>query len=677
MDFEKTASWIGVVIVTLTVLLFSPSVSPAYELPKTIVLLTGIIALILLILWRAYSEKSITLLGNKLTKPLLVLFVLVLVSMLLSGDSAMSWYGYNGRMFNSFVYWASWGLGFFIFLQWFSQDESLDYLMSALSISITIGSFIALLGHYGLWEQIIGMPVFYQVKSFNLYGSPYLVPLMAILNLLLSSYLYIEKKELIKKAGLVGIIVSLITIGVTINLPWNHSDWRFLFMIAVTLFLWGALWKGKKKSQRVFNLIIGSLVVIIVAISFPGIRNALQIGENSYLVAEVNVPALQEWQMVVDSYIASAKSSLVGSGPDTYFSTFTKHRPLELNQDGALWSLRPTRGGSQVLEMFANWGVLGVLAFVLVIYVLIKQYAHKKQTSRLTLQNRFYFSLLLLVLLMGAMFPLDSSLALLLLLLIVKVSSDVTDKQDKWSFSFRRKESLLWGSTILGSFAGVYVLVGLVTWYSGEAHLVKSLESYSQGDVTSALQDISVAVDRGGERDYYLRHMSQLSLDKLLSATYSDEADPYVQSVFLNQTIDGLDKATTKGERNVINWETAGNLYTRLYIATDGQYYGDAKSALLRVQELDPFNPSGYNALAILYALQGEYELAESLVERSLSLQPAFIENYMIQAQVKELQGDLTEAIASLENALLLAEDGQLIIDQIEAEIDRLEKSSN
>ncbi|MBI2594200.1 hypothetical protein HYW39_00720, partial [Candidatus Curtissbacteria bacterium] len=63
---------------------------------------------------------------------------------------------------------------------------------------------------------------------------------------------------------------------------------------------------------------------------------------------------------------------LMGSGLGTYFTDFTRFKPVTINADQALWNLSFLRSSSFVLELIATTGLLGIISFLFLIYRILR-----------------------------------------------------------------------------------------------------------------------------------------------------------------------------------------------------------------------------------------------------------------------------------------------------------------
>ncbi len=116
--------------------------------------------------------------------------------------------------------------------------------------------------------------------------------------------------------------------------------------------------------------------------------------------------------------------------------------------------------------------------------------------------------------------------------------------------------------------------------------------------------------------------------------TEAEEIDKLIKDQRLDAALARADEVLAKNPRN------AQVRFQRALILTDMKRTSDAISALEALSQDYPELPEPYNNLAVLHAAAGRYELARSLLQRSLDVQPNYVTAY-------ENLGDLYVSMAS------------------------------
>jgi tetratricopeptide (TPR) repeat protein len=116
--------------------------------------------------------------------------------------------------------------------------------------------------------------------------------------------------------------------------------------------------------------------------------------------------------------------------------------------------------------------------------------------------------------------------------------------------------------------------------------------------------------------------------------TEAEEIDKLIKEGRLDAALARADEALAKNPRN------AQVRFQRALIFTDQKRTADAIAALESLSQDYPELPEPYNNLAVLHAAAGRYELARSLLQRSLDVQPNYVTAY-------ENLGDLYVSMAA------------------------------
>jgi tetratricopeptide (TPR) repeat protein len=116
--------------------------------------------------------------------------------------------------------------------------------------------------------------------------------------------------------------------------------------------------------------------------------------------------------------------------------------------------------------------------------------------------------------------------------------------------------------------------------------------------------------------------------------TEAEEIDRLIKERRLDAALERADQVLAKTPRN------AQVRFQRALILTDMNRTADAIAALEGLSQDYPELPEPYNNLAVLHAAAGRYELARTLLQRSLDVQPNYVTAY-------ENLGDLYVSMAA------------------------------
>jgi hypothetical protein len=124
-------------------------------------------------------------------------------------------------------------------------------------------------------------------------------------------------------------------------------------LIATTLFTTGV------KNWILKSALFASVLLMIVS---TVINISLLLPQNGQPVISI-LPSRAGWSIAVDTF-KNWRTALLGTGPETYLTAFTRLRPAYLNLDKDLWTLRFSESGNFLFTLITTTGLLGALAFL-------------------------------------------------------------------------------------------------------------------------------------------------------------------------------------------------------------------------------------------------------------------------------------------------------------------------
>ncbi|KKT51224.1 MAG: hypothetical protein UW88_C0010G0031 [Candidatus Collierbacteria bacterium GW2011_GWD2_45_10] len=114
------------------------------------------------------------------------------------------------------------------------------------------------------------------------------------------------------------------------------------------------------KNRLTKSLFFASAIFMIVA---SLINLTLILPQNGKQVLFL-LPYRASWSIAVDTF-KNWQTALLGSGPETYLTTFTRLRPMYLNLNNTLWVYRFPESGSFILTLITTTGIIGALSFLI------------------------------------------------------------------------------------------------------------------------------------------------------------------------------------------------------------------------------------------------------------------------------------------------------------------------
>ncbi len=723
-DFVIKYSIYGLIF--LMPLFWLPWSSEGYEFNKQylLVFLVGL-ALLGWLVKMAAIKKKVFFRRTPLDLWILALAIIMILSAVFSIDSIASWMGHYGRFSGGMVGFLSVLVLYFILINnagvgraaksskektdsgidenpmnFFTRQEKngksvkeaflirLGSVFWLLTISSALVVVISLLSYYGILAKIAWLPAelknsFFSPVSASVQGlAIYLAVLVSFLagDLLAIYGRQVKKNKLFKRSGnkagpskigawfksflLITSVYLLIILGF-----W--SAWLVLG-IAMAVLIVMAFWTRLFK-QRV-NLLMLPIVLLLIAsffvFSFPGEKAIFQ----GLSWIQRDLP--QELRLGHDltrhvSWQAVKEYPVFGSGPATYWHNFTKFKPLEFNQ-GQFWNVRFDRGGNHIMEFAANLGVLGLLAYLLVIFIFLLIISLSLQRLRRVSmagsgeeKQKLDKAVLVVPLFLGwvalaaGQFLYSQNTVLLFLFWLFTALGIVAWQQmekkavKKIGFSFKKMPEV--GLVVnVGLLILVFVLVGLFylssQFYAAEVKFSQPVQG-SQAWVKKMEQ----VVNLNPYREIYRRGLSQAYLSVAWEEVNKAEKERDVQLLrnLASGAIQQARLAAQLAPNSVLAWQNLGQIYRDSRGLVDG-VVSFSLEAYAKASKLEPNNPIFYRERCRLRLLDEErdWDNTVQLCQKAVELKENYLDAQIQLALVFEQKGELENAIQSMEGVL-------------------------
>lgn len=538
---------------------------------------------------------------------------------------------------------------------------------------VAVASMITLLQLFGLhvfpWWQFTRSPGFNPSGTFTGWG----VLISLALVLLLHGGVRDEGSSNVKRAtfevktrGLAMVVTAAILFIASLFV----LNYRIIWILLALLSLGVA---AEKFSRGLPAGLASGLAAI--SIVFASLSNELpRIAE---VPGEVR-PSISTTIAVVRETLSGARV-LVGSGPSTFGYEYSRFRPQAVNDTG-LWNIRFLQGHDFVGTLFVTGGVTGVLAFLFLIFSLLRslwatKYGHGQinednigesnvqrvfdvQTRDLRCLDEIRAAWAATLFLFGTLFFLPASATgLAFAFIALGVATSLSGARGEFNFApSQRWQSAL--GVIVGAplFAlGIAVVYFVGARYAGAVLLAQGITARQEGETTRAIRLIESAVRLSGDSDEALRALSQT----LLSRAEEIARDPSqgapgdtVQAAAL--AVDTARRATTRNDLDSLNWTNAGEVYEALIgIATNAETF--AEDSYAKASERDPMNPVHYVNVGRVRLARGNFEGALDAFRKALEKRADFAPAHFLIAQAHFGRGDTRQAIAEAQTLRLSA----------------------
>lgn len=325
------------------------------------------------------------------------------------------------------------------------------------------------------------------------------------------------------------------------------------------------------------------------------------------LPAEVSLSRGASWDIAKASII---KDPIFGSGPSTFYYSFTKYKDLAFN-NSPLWNARFDSASGSLFELLANVGVLGALSFVIIALIaislcfiaLIK--SGDKETHSIVLS---LFAGFAAVFILSLLFSLNSGIILFAVLISTfAVSSAIIVYPEKFNsinLSFRTspKYALALAAIFLCVSAGVVVLFTLgIKMYLADAYVNESLRAPTLEEKIAKLEKAAALAPY---RDIYYINLanSYMSLANRQAQNNNQDFQNYLSMSIENgkKAVEIAPNKASCNEALALIYENS-SFYIRGALEWAETYYN-------KTAELDPNNPTPYVRLALVSMARARLE---------------------------------------------------------------------
>lgn len=487
-----------------------------------------------------------------------------------------------------------------------------------------------------------------------------------------------------------GAILALIpTLTGYLNSPvWNPSGSLLSAGIAFAtgLPLIGFL-VFKHRKQASSGVLALALLLLIIATSTIIYRLMFPAALGS---SAVFLPFNSGWGIALE---ALKSSPLLGTGPATFLSDFTRFRPISFNLTSS-WNMRFVASSNYYLQLLATGGILGLAAYL---FLVMRTYRLVLKGNRLANSSQASYSHamamasgLSALACFGLQLLLPINLVLLFLTVVyliiligaLKLAGTTTVHEasvDIVAAGAGNNSPLLpWVLLVL-----VLATCGVVGYLGGRAYLAevmyqKALVSATKNDGRSTYNQLVSAISYNPFIDTYRVTYSRTNL--LLASSVATnpnlkDADRTVISQLVQQGIREAKNAVGLNGLKVSNVENLATVYRNLLNFAEGADAWTVASYRQAIA-LDPVNPNLRIALGGVLYSQKNYDDAIRFFQQAADLKPDLANaHYNLAAAYRE-RGDLQKAIAAMQNVVQLVNNNSDDYQKANAELQELQKKA-
>jgi len=626
--------FINLEIIALAVLMplfFLPFTTEFFDFNKLAVLSVGVILGWLAWGLRGALTRRVVTRRTVFDVPILVIWAVTLVSTIFSDSWLLSLIGQYARWLPSLFSATVLALLYFL-ISWNTKKWASRWFEYGLLISAGIVSIVAWLQYYGV--STLGQ-TWTDRPTFNPLGS------VVTLALFIGSVAGLALREVLTQSRRPNRIfgaVLIVLIPATLAIANSWAGWAALAVSFLTA-LFSSNVEALRKVKAYLLTSVSLAAVLTAAILVPPL-----FGKSTFLnreiPEEITLDLQTSWSVAATSF---RQNPFTGSGPSTFLSDFTRYKPLRFNQT-QFWTLRFEKPISEYLRAFAEEGLLGVLAWLLLIGVTIRTYLKDPGSQ---------FAQIALAVLAGYLLTYATVFSAFLLTGALALSTLGSGSSTPGSSSGGDRRPLAAGIAVAAVALGLSLLVYRA--YAAETLHKRSLNSQNGQDI----YNLQVrAIQRFPWRADY--HLSLARTAFLLANQISTQEDLAQEDqenikVLVAQSIEEAKRATELFPLNAGNWESLAQVYRSLIgLAKDAETW--AVDSYQRAITLDLFNPLLRVSFGGMYYQLGDYERAVEQFRAAVNLKSDYANaHYNLGRAYKEM-GSKELAIQSLEAALRLAD---------------------
>ena len=360
---------------------FSRETNELYEFPKITFLYTVCTILSALFLSGLIIKPRKT---SSLPLALVLFLISAGISTLFTSHISTSLFGYYSRFADSFVFYISLAIFYYIGVNVLSKDDVKTLFKVAQIGSVFL--FMFALGQYFeplsfLWGGRLQDRVFSTLGQPNWYAQ-YLLILLGI-----TLYEYVFRNG---KVYFIFYLVQFLSLWLTFSISGLSA-----FLVLVVFYLFRILLRKEmveEKSGLLLRFAAVVSVTILIPLLFPGMfRERLndvlidakkvvsrytvvlaQTGSQNNLISDPGYIRSGLWKGTLEMITSSPKVFMSGNGPETFPYYFQKFRPPELNYSSE-WNYVFNKPHNYYLETWAEQGLIGVLSYLYLLFFMFKR----------------------------------------------------------------------------------------------------------------------------------------------------------------------------------------------------------------------------------------------------------------------------------------------------------------
>jgi len=445
------------------------------------------------------------------------------------------------------------------------------------------------------------------------------------------------------------------------------------------------------RNLLVRSLLFASMVIMVVG----SLINLTILFPSGAEKAFVLLPYRASWSIAIDT-LKNWQTALLGFGPESYLSTFTRLKPGYLNLNNDLWTYRFPESGSFVLTLVTTIGLIGALSYVVsFLNPALYSLKHRATNSRnpgyvflfLTLIATLFSFVLIPVgvvsIVLGFVLLIALTVEFKLLGLRIVRDFDLTisaksEPENIYQDISENEKFPAHGVILPWVITFFSVVLIFVYWsyagptYAGSVYAKQANDLVKTNPVGAYLKAIDATKADPFKSNYPLS-LSQFYKSiaiNLLNKTDATDTEKQNATEYMQRAIDAGRQAAAIDPLNVDNHENLSNIYQSFVGAADGA----ANFAVAHLNQaiiLDPANPRLRLQFGILFFNLGDAEQAIKLFSQAIELKQNWDVPYYSLSAVYKYKKDYVRALQYVKAGMTYtdptSEDYQKVQEEVKA----------
>ncbi|KKS78986.1 MAG: Peptidase S1 and S6 chymotrypsin/Hap [Candidatus Beckwithbacteria bacterium GW2011_GWA2_43_10] len=394
-------------------------------------------------------------------------------------------------------------------------------------------------------------------------------------------------------------------------------------------------------------------------------------------LAPLLLPKLAGWSIAVDTL---KTKPFLGAGPMDFLNQFTQFKPIGLNQTN-LWAVNFSSSSNEYLNLLTNFGLLGLAAFLLLIFSWKKLI--KRDPGTRTTGNQMAVNWAVVVLLIAALLIPFNTLHWVLLTGLFSLSVGLNKAKNLTKvkdviltinaitvvepFELTPVSPAAANTVILPVLLGIPLIISVIISgykisrvYASEYAFANSLiaADANKGTDTYNLQIKAINLNPNIDRYHIAYSNTNLALASSLSANPpagGDLTDQDKQTIaqLVQQAVAEARTATQLNPNKSAAWANLANIYRQLInFAQDADQFSIA--AYTRAVQLDPANPQLRLEFGSLFYSLKRYDEAVARFQEAAQLKTDFANAYYNLSHAYQDQEKFLEAYQVMQSVISL-----------------------